>query len=44
MSQNPLYSIPGFGKASVRDLNNLGIYKVEELIDKDPESMYIELD
>ena len=44
MSQDSLYSIPGFGKASVRDLNNLGIYKIEELINKDPESMYAELE
>jgi hypothetical protein len=44
MSQDSLYSIPGFGKASVRDLNNLGIYKIEELVNKDPESMYAELE
>ena len=44
MSQDSLYSIPGFGKASVRDLNNLGIYKVEELINRSPEDMYVELE
>lgn len=44
MSEDSLYSIPGFGKASVRDLNNLGIHKIEELISKDPERMYADLE
>lgn len=44
MSQDSLYSIPGFCKASVRDLNNLGIYEVEELINRSPEDMYVELE
>lgn len=44
LNNDSLYSIPGFGKASVRDLNRLGIYELSGLKGKDPETMYIDLE
>lgn len=37
---NSLTSIPGVGKSIAKDLNDLGIYGVEDLIGKDPEVLY----
>lgn len=44
MSKNSLHSIPGFGQASVRDLNSLGIYELTDLRDKNPEVLYAALE
>lgn len=44
MPKNSLYTIPGFGKAAVRDLNQLGIYELSDLKNKDPETMYLDLE
>ena len=44
MPKDSLYTIPGFGKASVRDLNHLGIYKLADLKGKDPEIIYADLE
>lgn len=38
-----LKTIPGIGKSIEIDLNNLGIYSVEELKNKDPEKLYTQL-
>ncbi|MBP9021817.1 MAG: pathogenicity locus [Spirochaetes bacterium] len=38
-----LLIIPSVGKATVRDLNRLGIFKVEDLKNKNPEKLYEEL-
>jgi hypothetical protein len=38
-----LQTIPGIGKAMEKDLNNLGVYKVEDLKNKDPEKLYADL-
>ncbi len=38
-----LRTIPGVGKETEKDLNNLGVYKVEDLKDKDPEKLYTDL-
>lgn len=43
-SRDSLNTIPGFGKASVRDLNNLGMHKLADLKGKDPEIMYADLE
>lgn len=43
-SASPLYAIPGFGPASVWDLNELGIFAVADLIEKDPEKLYAQLE
>ena len=37
---NPLMAIPGVGKSIAADLNGIGIYRVEELKDQDPEKLY----
>ena len=44
MPQDSLCAIPGFGKASVRDLNHLGIYELGDLKGKEPERMYTQLE
>ena len=38
-----LRTIPGIGIAMEKDLNNLGIYNVGELKNKDPEKLYEDL-
>lgn len=35
-----LTTIPGVGKSIANDLWNIGIFKVSDLIDKDPEVLY----
>ncbi len=42
-NKSGLLIIPGVGKATVRDLNRLGIFKVEDLKNKNPEKLYEEL-
>ena len=37
---NPLTTIPGIGKSIAQDLNDIGIYRVEELNGKDPKLLY----
>src|SRR3989338_3237868 len=41
---NPLRAIPGFGQASIRDLNELGIFAVSDLMGKNPEDLYAQLE
>ncbi len=43
MKINPLIVIPGVGKRIAADLNAIHIHKVEDLIGKDPEKLYEEL-
>ncbi len=38
--KNDLLRIPGVGKSISKDLNDLGISKVEDLKNKDPEILY----
>lgn len=38
-----LQKIPGIGKSIEKDLNNLSIYKVEDLKTKNPEKLYSDL-
>ena len=38
-----LQEIPGVGKSLARDLYDLGIRKIDDLIDKDPELLYRKL-
>jgi len=38
--KNPLTIIPGVGKSIAADLNGIGIYRVEELKNNDPEALY----
>jgi len=40
---NNLEHIPGVGKSIAQDLNNLGIYSIEQLKDNDPEELYQQL-
>lgn len=35
-----LTDIPGIGVKTMKSLNNIGIYKVEDLIGKNPEDLY----
>lgn len=44
MPDGALSSIPTFGPASIKDLNSLGIYTIADLKDKDPESLYVNLE
>ena len=44
MTPDSLYSIPGFGEASIRDLHHLGVSELADLEGKDPEMMYKELE
>ena len=37
---NPLIIIPGVGKSIAEDLNGIGILRVEELKDNDPDVLY----
>jgi len=39
-NKNNLQAIPGIGKSIVKDLQNIGIYSVEDLKGKDPEKLY----
>ncbi len=41
--KSELLRIPGVGKATVKDLNRLGIFQVSDLINKNPEKLYEEL-
>ena len=41
--KSELLIIPGVGKATVKDLNRLGIFKVENIKNKNPEKLYEEL-
>ncbi|MBN2425698.1 MAG: helix-hairpin-helix domain-containing protein [Calditrichaceae bacterium] len=38
-----LQTIPGIGKSMAEDLKALGIYKVSDLVQKNPQDMYDEL-
>ena len=38
--QNDLMQIPGVGKSIAKDLQNIGIHSVSDLIDKDPAELY----
>lgn len=38
--KNPLTIIPGVGKSIAEDLNGVGVFRVEQLKDKDPEALY----
>jgi nucleotidyltransferase/DNA polymerase involved in DNA repair len=38
--KNPLEVIPGIGHSIATDLNNIGIFRVEDLVDKDPQELY----
>ena len=38
-----LQSIPGVGPSLAQDLQNLGIQKVSDLTNKDPEELYLQL-
>ena len=38
--KNPLQEIPGIGKSIAQDLNEIGIFKVDDLKEKDPEDLY----
>jgi len=40
VSLKSLMSIPGVGKSIANDLVNIGIYRVEDLVGKDPEFLY----
>ncbi|HOA07381.1 MAG TPA: helix-hairpin-helix domain-containing protein [Spirochaetota bacterium] len=42
-NKSGLLIIPGIVKATVKDLNRLGIIKVEDLKNKNPEKLYEEL-
>lgn len=44
MDKEPLSAIPGFGKASIRDLHHLGIFELKDLRGRDPEEMYLALE
>ena len=37
---NPLVRIPGVGKSIAKDLNNIGIFRIEDLKHNDPEKLY----
>jgi len=39
-SQNDLMQIPGVGKSIAKDLENIGINFICDLIDKDPQELY----
>jgi recombinational DNA repair protein RecR len=41
--RHSLTSIPGIGPKAAQDLNNLGIYSVAQLKNKDPEKLYNQL-
>ena len=43
-NDSELYKIPGFGPASVRDLNQLGIHSLFQLIALNPEELYLKLE
>ena len=43
LSTNDLTDIPGVGKSISHDLLSLGISKVEDLIDRNPEDLYRQL-
>lgn len=38
--KNPLVEIPGVGKQIAQDLNDIGIFSVDELKNKDPQKLY----
>lgn len=38
--KDELQEIPGIGKEMAKDLHDLGIHKISELVGKDPEEMY----
>ncbi len=38
--QSELETIPGVGKSIAKDLQQLGIHKISDLKDKDPEKLY----
>lgn len=40
MKSNPLTVIPGVGTSIASDLNGIGVYRIEQLKDKDPETLY----
>ncbi len=43
-TDDPLRSIPGFGPASIRDLHLLRIFIVADLVGKNPENLYLQLE
>ncbi len=38
--KSPLTSIPSIGKSIAEDLNNIGIYEVQDLVGKDPQALF----
>ena len=44
VARDALETIPGFGPASVRDLNELDIFSVSDLMGKNPERLYAKLE
>ena len=42
-SSNNLLTVPGVGKRMAEDLTDIGIHRVEDLVDKDPEKLYEDL-
>jgi hypothetical protein len=42
-SKSPLEVIPGIGPAMAADLEELGIFSVDDLRDKDPQALYDDL-
>ncbi|MCC7532312.1 MAG: pathogenicity locus [Bacteroidia bacterium] len=38
--KNELTTIPGVGKSIANDLNNIGIFRIDELKGKDPQMLY----
>lgn len=40
-TRSPLQIIPWVGKAIAKDLNDIGIYEVSDLIDQDPDDLYV---
>lgn len=44
LSSNPLLELPNVGTATAEDLNNIGIYRIEDMKGKDPEKLYAKLE
>lgn len=43
LNSHELETIPGVGKSMAKDLRDLGINKVQDLVDKDPQKLYDDL-
>ncbi len=42
-ARSPLQKIPNVGPSIAHDMNRLGIQRIEDLINQDPEAMYLAL-